>query len=33
LSSTIFMIAGNGSLLSFIWGLSANFNRFSFMAN
>jgi hypothetical protein len=32
-SSTMFMFIGNGSLLSFIWGLSANFNRPSFIAD
>jgi hypothetical protein len=32
-SSTMFMFTGNRSLLSFIWGLSTNFNRPSFMAD
>jgi hypothetical protein len=32
-SSTMFMFAGNGSLSSFILGLSANFNRPSFIAD
>jgi hypothetical protein len=32
-SSTMFMFTGNGSLSSFIWGLSVNFNHPSFMAN
>jgi hypothetical protein len=29
----MFMFTGNGSVSSFIWGLSANFSRPSFMAN
>jgi hypothetical protein len=33
LSSTMFMLAGNEPLLSFIWGLSTNFNRPSFMVD
>jgi hypothetical protein len=33
MTTSMFMFAENGSLSSFIWGLSTNFNRPSFMAD